>query len=241
MERGASRAVGSAVDVTRAWAVHALTASGAVVGLLALLAVARGDLRGAGLWMLLALVIDGVDGALARRAQVRRFVPHLDGRRLDDIVDYLNYVVVPAFFMTHAGLLPHWSFAALPLLASAYGFSQDDAKTEDHFFLGFPSYWNVVALYAWKLDVSSGVVALWLVGLSLAVFVPNRYVYPSRMTRFARITNRGAAIWVVWFAAAIAWPRAFRGVPAIELSLLYPAWYIAVSVWLGGWLRRRAS
>jgi len=220
--------------------VHALTASGTVVGLLALLAISRGDLRGACLWMLLALAIDGVDGSLARWAQVRRFVPRLDGRRLDDIVDYLNYVVVPAFFLANAGLLPHWSFAALPLLASAYGFSQDEAKTADHFFLGFPSYWNVVALYAFALDISPPTVALWVVGLSLAVFIPSRYVYPSHMTRLARITNLGAGLWVVWLAVALAWPHVFRGLPAFEVSLLYPAWYVAVSALLGGWFRRPA-
>jgi phosphatidylcholine synthase len=84
-------------------------------------------------------------------------LPGIDGRRLDDIVDYLNYVVVPAVFMASAGSLVHWSFAAAPILASAYGFAQTEAKTDDHYFLGFPSYWNVVAIYLWGLDVGPAV------------------------------------------------------------------------------------
>src|SRR5512134_2678184 len=88
---------------TLAWAVHLLTASGAAVGLAALLATAEGEPRAALLWMLVALVIDSVDGTLARRAEVERVVPRIDGRRLDDIVDYLNYVIVPVFFLAWSG------------------------------------------------------------------------------------------------------------------------------------------
>ena len=140
---------------TLAWAVHLLTASGAAVGLAALLETARGDPRSALLWMLVALVIDSVDGTLARRADVERVVPRIDGRRLDDIVDYLNYVIVPVFFLAWSGRIDPLVLAGAPVLASAYGFSQTEAKTEDGYFLGFPSYWNVVALYAFLLDVSA--------------------------------------------------------------------------------------
>jgi phosphatidylcholine synthase len=132
----------------RAFGVHVFTASGAIVALLAMRATAAGDLDQAVLWMLAALFIDGIDGTLARRWDVGRLVPQVDGRRLDDIVDYLNYVVVPAFFLIQAELVPAWAWVALPVLASAYGFARSDAKTADHYFLGFPSYWNVVAIYA---------------------------------------------------------------------------------------------
>jgi phosphatidylcholine synthase len=233
MTRAASPAA-SPLQVGLAWSVHLLTASGAVVAVLALLAAAGGDLREAGLWMLVALAIDSVDGTLARRARVTEVLPGIDGRRLDDIVDYLNYAVVPALFLVWGGLLPHWIFAALPVAASAYGFSQTEAKTEDHFFLGFPSYWNVVALYLWQLALSPGVAALWIVGLSAAVFVPIKYIHPSHMTRLAAVTNLGATVWILVMAAAIAWPARTAGWPLVELSLLYPAWYVGLSLWLGG-------
>jgi len=226
-----------ALQRTAAWSVHALTASGAAVGLFALLATSRGEFSAAALWMLVALAIDGVDGTLARRLRVAALTPGIDGRRLDDIVDYLNYVVVPAFFLVEAGCVDHMGWAALPVLASAYGFSRSDAKTADHFFLGFPSYWNVFAIYAWQLDVSAMATQAWIVGLAVAVFVPLKFVYPSQMTTFGRVTNGGAALWTALMALAIGVPGIFGSVPILWISLIYPIWYVGISMWLGG-LRR---
>jgi phosphatidylcholine synthase len=226
--------------VALAWGVHAFTASGGVVGVAALLATGAGDLRAAALLMLVALAIDSVDGTLARAARVTEVLPGIDGRRLDDIVDYLNYVIVPAVFLVQAGSLLHWGFAAAPVLASAYGFAQTDAKTEDHFFLGFPSYWNIVALYLWALGVSPGIGTLLVVALAAAVFVPIKYVYPSRMETLGRTTAAGACLWVAALGAALL----FEGAPwhgtLLEASLVFPAYYLAVSFWLGGRHRRAA-
>jgi phosphatidylcholine synthase len=189
--------------------------------------------------MLAALAIDSVDGSLARAFAVAEVLPDFDGRRLDDLVDYLNYVIVPAVFMVASGSLPGWGWAALPVLASAYGFSQREAKTEDDFFLGFPSYWNVVAIYLWQLELSPTLSAALVSGLAVAVFIPLKYVYPSRMTPLWRTTNVGAALWIVAVAAAIVWQRALEGIPLVQITLLYPAYYIAISLWLGGWHQRR--
>jgi phosphatidylcholine synthase len=221
-----------------AWGVHAFTASGGVVGLLALLASGAGDLRAAALLMLAALAIDSVDGTLARAARVTEVLPGIDGRRLDDIVDYLNYVVVAAVFMVAAGRVVHWSVAAAPVLASAYGFAQTDAKTDDHFFLGFPSYWNVVALYLWALDASAGAGTLVVLALAAAVFVPIKYVYPSRMPVLRRTTNVAAGVWLAGVAVAVAAPSAPWRRAALEVSLVFPAYYLAVSLWLGVPARR---
>ena len=232
-----------AIDTRRrtlAWAVHALTASGAAVGLVALLETARGHPRAALLWMLVALVIDSVDGTLARRAEVERFVPRIDGRRLDDIVDYLNYVIVPVFFMAWAGRIEPLALAAAPVLASAYGFSQTEAKTEDGYFLGFPSYWNVVALYAFLLEVSATVTSAWLAALSIGVFVPLKYLYPSQMTAWGRAMNGGAAVWILAVTALLLWPELPGHRAWSWLTLAYPVGYVALSFWLGG-LAPRAS
>jgi phosphatidylcholine synthase len=220
-----------------AWAVHLLTASGAVLGVLALLAVADEEFPRAVLLMLAALAIDSVDGTLARRFRVAEVLPGVDGRRLDDLVDFLNYVIVPAVFMVASGALPGWGWVALPVLASAYGFSQQEAKTEDDFFLGFPSYWNVVAIYLFTLELPLSLAAALVAGLSLAVFIPLKYVYPSRMHALWRTTNVGAALWLIAISAAIIWPGPSREVRLVEISLLYPAYYIAISMWLGGWHR----
>ena len=211
------------------------------MALLAILAAARGDFQASCLWMLLAMFIDSVDGTLARKARVAELLPSFDGGRLDDLVDFLNYVVVPCLFLVWADCVPHWSWAALPAVASAYGFSQADAKTEDHFFLGFPSYWNVVAIYAWTLEVSHPWMVAWLVGLSFSVFVPLKYLYPSRMRVLYWTTNLGGLIWSGTVATAIAFPERFMDLPLIELSLVYPVYYVVVSMWLGGLQRRKTA
>jgi phosphatidylcholine synthase len=224
----------SPARIAAAWGVHAFTASGAVVGAVALVAIAAGDLARAALLLLVGLVIDSVDGTLARRVGVARVLPHVDGRRLDDIVDYLNYVIVPAVFLVAAGSVAHWSWAALPVLASAYGFAQTEAKTQDDFFLGWPSYWNVVALYLWLLDISAAAGTAWVCLFSVLVFVPIKYVYPSRMPVLRRSTNALAGAWILVLCAAVVWPERGRALRLAELSLVFPAWYVILSLWLGG-------
>jgi phosphatidylcholine synthase len=231
----------AAVDLrqrTLAWSVHLLTASGAAVALAALLETARGHPRTALFWMLVALAIDSVDGTLARRAQVDRVVPRIDGRRLDDIVDYLNYVIVPVFFLAWFGRIEPLVVAAAPVLASAYGFSQTQAKTDDGYFLGFPSYWNVVAVYAFLLDVSAPVTSAWLVGLSIGVFLPLKFLYPSHMKAWGGLVNGGAGVWILAAAALLLWPELPGHTAWAWLSLVYPAGYVALSLWLGGLARR---
>ncbi len=216
-----------------AWSVHALTATGAAMGLFALLEAARGDLRASALWMLAAFAVDCVDGTLARAARVHERTPSIDGRRLDDVIDFLNYGIVPCFFLAQGGFVG-WGWTALPALASAYQFAQADAKTDDHFFLGFPSYWNFVAIYVWLLDVSPLATAAWLIGLSVAVFVPIKYLYPSRMTRLAKTMLFGAAAFTALLAAACLTQDAEQRLLFARVSLLYPAAYFALSLWLGG-------
>ena len=224
------------------WSVHVLTASGAVVGTMALAAIHIGAWSRAALLMLAALCIDAVDGTFARRLRAAERLPHFDGRRLDDIVDYFNYVLVPVCFLMATGHIPSWPWIIPPILASAYGFCQAEAKTADHFFLGFPSYWNAVALYLWLLDASPGIGAGLVLLLSGAVFVPLKYVYPSRSPRLRRTTVALGALWLCCLAAAAAArtdieTRRFL----VALSLLYPAYYLSLSAWLGGWLHRRGT
>jgi phosphatidylcholine synthase len=137
---------------SKAVAVHLYTASGAVLALLMLVAAFQGEAVKA-LWLMLAsLLIDSTDGLLARRFRVSEALPFFDGALLDNIVDYMTYVFAPVVLLWSEGYLPDGNagivLAALPLLASSYQFCRVDAKTEDHYFLGFPSYFNVVAFYA---------------------------------------------------------------------------------------------
>ncbi len=204
------------------------------------------------LWLfLVALVIDGTDGMLARRFRVKETIPWFDGARLDDIVDYLTYVFAPVVLLWTTDSLPDgavgWVLAALPLLASSYQFCRVDAKladgaTDDHFFLGFPSYWNVVAFYAIVLDASPTVVAVALVVLSVLVFVPIRYLYPSRMSTLRTPTLVFSAVWALSYVVLLL--QAPDPHPAVvAVSLAYLVYYTGLSLWftLTGARARRAS
>jgi len=222
------------LSLISAWLVHLYTALGAVVGFFALLRIEQADFKSALLLMALAIVIDATDGALARAARVKEVLPWFDGDSLDHLVDYFNYVIVPCLFLLRADLLPApdalW-LAVLPLLASAYGFSRRDAKTADHFFLGFPSYWNVVAFYFYALKTPPWLNAFIILGLSLLIFVPIKYIYPSRSPRFRFQTNALGALWgLVVLYVIVQLPQPSRRLAFA--SLLFPAYYTALSLWL---------
>jgi phosphatidylcholine synthase len=215
-----------------AWGVHLFTASGAVFGTVAILAILAGNLDQAALLMMLALFIDSVDGALARAVGVSDILPDINGRRLDDIVDFLNFVIVPVVFMVAAGSLLFWWLAAFPVLASAYGFSQEAAKTDDDFFLGWPSYWNVLALYLWLLDLSPTAGSLWLIACAIAVFIPIKYIYPSKLRVLRRTTNAAGMAWGCVMILAILFPDWGSRLFLVEASLAYPIFYVGLSLWL---------
>jgi phosphatidylcholine synthase len=227
------------IDRLLCWSVHLLTASGAVLGVFALVCIAREQIPAAILLMLASLLVDAVDGTLARAARVSEHLPQIDGRRLDDMVDFLNFVIVPVFFLWGTERVAHPLWLAAPVLASAYGFSRVDAKTEDDFFLGFPSYWNVLAIYLWLLDVGPAGATLWVAGLSLAVFVPLKYLYPSKVEPMSlRIAlGLGALAWILLLGTATLWPQATAGLFLVQASLAYPAWYLGLSVARGGLAR----
>ncbi|GAB7189923.1 phosphatidylcholine/phosphatidylserine synthase [Kineococcus sp. NUM-3379] len=217
-----------------AGAVHLYTASGSALALLIVLAAFEGNAMAA-LWLgLAALVIDGTDGMLARRLRVREHLPWFDGARLDDIVDYLTYAFAPMLLLFSDGRLPAGAagiaLAVLPLLASSYQFCRVDAKTDDHLFLGFPSYWNVVAFYAIVLDLGPAVVATILVVCSVLVFVPIGYLYPSRTNALRTPSLVLTVVWLVTYAVLLVqFPDPHPVVVALSLS--YLAYYVAVSLY----------
>jgi phosphatidylcholine synthase len=181
-----------------AWSVHLLTASGAVWGMLALVAASGGAFDRALAWMLLAVVVDGIDGPLARALAVRRRAPALDGALLDNLVDYLNYAIVPAFLLHAAGLLPR--ALSLPgaitiCLVSALQFAHVDAKTADHFFRGFPSYWNIAVCYGLLLRPDPRLAAVVVGLLTLLSLTPLQFVYPTRTLARRRLTLALTALW----------------------------------------------
>ncbi|HEY0375700.1 MAG TPA: hypothetical protein VGC87_01945 [Pyrinomonadaceae bacterium] len=226
-----------------AWGVHLYTATGLVAAAGMAVLIVRGrdeSLRGALALMVLATVIDSTDGWLARRARVKEFAPSFDGRRLDDLIDFQTYTSLPLLLIWRADLLPgalSW-WLLLPLLASAYGFSQVNAKTDDGFFLGFPSYWNIVAFYLFTLRPPAWASLALIVVLALLTFVPWRYLYPSQRAPYSRLTNLLAVVWVAALLLILAqWPATPRWL--VLLSLAFPAYYMLMSWALT--LRRRLA
>jgi phosphatidylcholine synthase len=215
-----------------AWSVHAYTALGVVCGFAALLATVRADYRQAFLWLVAATAIDASDGVLARAARVKEHLPAFDGARLDDIVDYLTYVIAPVFLLYSAGSLPEgWGagVAAVVLLSSAYGFAAADAKSDDYFFTGFPSYWNIVAVYLFAAGLPQPVNAAILLALSVLVFVRIGYIYPSRTPVLRGLTIAFGLVWGA-MVVAIIWMMPEVRPPLLIVSLFFPVYYTVLSL-----------
>lgn len=168
-----------------AWSVHIFSASAAFIGVYALAKIYQHEYIFA-LWLMaITVFIDAVDGTLARLVKVKLVVPKIDGALLDNMMDYVNYVITPCFFLlVKPDMLPP-NYALIIIAAititSAYQFCQDDAKTPDHFFKGFPCYWNIAVFYMFIFNTSMSLNAILLVIFCVLIFVPVKYVYPSRL------------------------------------------------------------
>jgi phosphatidylcholine synthase len=215
-----------------AWGVHGYTALGLVAAAaMAVLIVRGGDdgFRAAFLLMAAATLLDATDGTAARWARVETVLPGFDGRRLDDIVDFHTYTSLPLLLVWRAELLPpSWApWLLVPLLASAYGFAQTEAKTTDGYFLGFPSYWNAIAFYLYFLQPPPAVALALLLAFAGLTFLPARYLYPTRPGPLRPWTLALGAAWTAMLAAVLLLPEP----PAALVvgSLFYPAYYLAAS------------
>jgi len=198
------------IRTTLAWSVHLFTAFSAFFGLLSLNALYHNMYISALWYMGAAFVIDNIDGSLARLANVKRYAAEVDGALLDNVIDFFTYAMLPATFLFTTDLVaePYRIFAAaLICFASCYQFTQHDAKTDDHFFKGFPSYWNILIFYAfcWHLPQ---ILVLWLIICCfVGSFIPIKYIYPSRMQYLSRSKIYVSLMFiatVIWFGCAVA-------------------------------------
>lgn len=235
IDKNPARLKGQAI----AWLIHAFTASGAFVGLMTLYAIYQHRFVESFWLVSISIIIDAVDGMLARTFNVKEMVPGIDGALLDNLVDFFTYTLVPCFFLLVSDVLPPaWRVPCVFVitLASAFQFTQVDAKTEDHFFKGFPSYWNIAVFYLffWQMSGMTNVVIL--MALAVLSFVPIKYVYPTHLEYlstncFLRI---GMAMSTIgWGAVTIGllWLYPATNHILVALSLGYILLYVAMSLY----------
>ncbi len=224
-----------------AWSVHLYTAIGGVVGMFALFAAADGDIPLAFILLVFSMVIDSTDGIMARRARVSEVLPYFDGAMVDNVIDMLTFVWIPVFIMWREALLPHELWTIVPMLAGMYAYGQVNMKTDDSFFLGFPSYWNVVALYLFWFNLPDVLTIAFIVVPAILTFIPTRYLYPSKNYVFWRITW---GLGVIWFLLVF-W-LLLQDDPSevlIILSFYYPVYYMVMSFYIEYriWMGERAA
>lgn len=213
-----------------AYSVHLLTATGAVFGLLMIYAIHNEWYIQSFIYMFAAIFVDSIDGTFARMFDTKKNAARVDGALLDNIIDFVTYVIAPAFFFMVSSLLaPQWRLIvpALLTLASSYQFAQADAKTDDHFFKGFPDYWNILVMYLYLWNTSQTlnlVVTLILIAL---VFVPIKYVYPSRM----EYLSKSLLLRRLMLLASVLW-----GVATVGVLLIYPRQNTALNAIIVGYI-----
>jgi len=213
----------------KALSVHLLTATGSVLSMLAMLAAVNERWDMMFLWLVVALLVDGLDGPMARKAQVKKHAPVFDGVLLDLIIDYLTYVFVPAYALFKSGLLPGWpGWLAIIVITftSAMYFADTRMKTRDFSFSGFPSCWNMVVLVLFALKPHPLVSLILVTILAVTMFVPVKFVHPVRTKRWRSVTLPMAIAWVVfagWAALVDFHPHSWAhwGLMVSSLYLLF--------------------
>ncbi|PJJ85957.1 phosphatidylcholine synthase [Brevirhabdus pacifica] len=191
----------------RAILVHLFTATGAVFAMLAMLAAVSEEWSLMFLWLVVAFFVDGIDGPLARRFDVKRHAPEFDGVLLDLIIDYLTYVFIPAFALFESDLLPGWTgWVAIILItfASVMYFADNRMKTKDNSFAGFPGCWNMVVLVLFAVEPNFWVILGIVTLLTGAMFTPLKFIHPVRTRRWRWFSLPMALAWT-FFAGWAAW------------------------------------
>jgi|TARA_R110000737_G_scaffold256884_1_gene265571 phosphatidylcholine synthase len=211
----------------RAFSVHILTATGAIFSMLAMIAAANSAWENMYLWLVVAFAVDGIDGPLARKYEVKKYAAQIDGVLLDLIIDYLTYVFIPAFALYQSGLLPGWTgwFGVLLIaFASSLYFADTRMKTADNSFSGFPGCWNMVVLVFFAVEPQPGTMVAIIALLTIAMFVPLKFIHPVRTMRWRKVSLPMAALWVA--IALYATLRNFVMPDWIEVALILVSLYL---------------
>ena len=218
--------------------MHLFTASGAVFAVLALVCIAQHQFIQSFWYMFITIFIDAVDGTLARLVDIKQLVP-IDGALLDNVIDYSTYVIVPCFFLWESDLLPtefRLAGVVLVVMASCYQFTQINAKTADHFFTGFPSYWNLLVFFLFYYHVAPSNNVAIIIVLFIFSFIPIKYMYPSRMTYVSGVKSIRRLLFtltILWAAASLfllaTYPKQHTIIT--QYIVLYAFIYVGVSLY----------
>lgn len=188
------------MNIFLSYLVHLFTISGVLFSFLAITATINNNLPLSFLYLALALIVDGVDGTLARKVDVKKFTPNINGEILDNIIDFLNYVFVPAFIVYWFRLVPDGLVlfsVGLILTVSCYTFANNQLKTDDYYFSGFPAIWNVVVLYFYILDLDRFSNFFLICLFSVLSFVPIKYLHPFRVNFLRKTSLSVSSIWMI--------------------------------------------
>lgn len=220
---------------TAAWMIHLYTIAGGVLGMFALVVAGNGDYRGAFLLMLLTTLIDATDGLMARQIKIWEVLPGFDGSMVDNVIDTLTFLWLPVFIMVHGEFLPHPAWLVVPVVAGLYVYGQVNMKSEDSFFLGFPSYWNIVALYMFWLEPMPFWAVMMVVVPGVLSFVPTRYLYPSKNRVLWKTSWSLGSVWLLLLVYLLSQAEPSRDL--VLLSLFYPIYYMVASFWVDSQIR----
>ena len=190
----------------KALGVHLFTATGAIWAVLALLAAVDGDWSTMFVWLIVAMVVDGIDGPLARRYRVKDNWPTYDGVAMDLMVDYITWIFIPAFALFKSGLLPGWTgwVCTIAIVFGSILYMADTRmKTKDNSFAGFPACWNMLVLVLFALKPSYWVILALVIALTVAMFLPVKFIHPVRTERWQALSLPMMGAWVVFALWAI--------------------------------------
>jgi len=205
---------------------------GGVVGMLALVAISNNQIQTAWVLLIIAFLIDMTDGMLARHYRVREVIPNFDGAKIDDLIDFLTYVWAPVLVLHVAGIISNPLWLALPILGSLYAYGRPGMKEIDGeaYFIGFPSYWNILALYFYWLEPSEFVVVGLLIFFFVLSFIPTRYLYPSKNPKYPVMTLGVGSFWMIMMIGLILQPE--PNIALVLISLIYPIYYLLASFYV---------
>ena len=224
----------SVLEKILAWSVHLFTASGLVAGFMAILAINEKDWRAAMLWLILALIIDGVDGTFARRFRVKEVLPQMDGKTIDYVIDFATYAIIPAYFFHESQLVEEvWRLpcTAIILLVSAIYYGKTGMVSNDMYFIGFPVLWNmVVFILFFVFNFSSMGNVLLIIIFAVLHFLPIKFVYPSQATRFKTLTLINTAVFII-SCIAILWFYPAQNTWWIGSIILSIGYYAAMAIY----------